>query len=281
MLKLLKYFFCASIVVCTGTLLSGCEELVDPDGIPYVEKLVVRAVLVPDGKIDTFYISKTRSLTEPINEFAQVLQGVTGAIYEGTTAYPLKYIGSGGYIAEGLSVEQGKTYRLDAHWNNLHAEASTRIPIPTPIDSAHYHVRPRTPDDYFYGQDEIGVTFTPLAGQVYILTWGDSLSGRGSSYISSFEYDSRVARPQDADPDGKIRLNQRTNIYFSPEDSIRNLRAVLYSFDEPYYEYYISSQNFTSDESPVSSGSHFIRWNVTGDAIGMFIGQTISEYHFK
>ncbi|HTP14011.1 MAG TPA: hypothetical protein VMM37_10295, partial [Bacteroidota bacterium] len=56
-----------------------------------------------------------------------------------------------------------------------------------------------------------------------------------------------------------------------------SLTAVIFSYDEQFYDYYHSASNM--DGPGALSGQTYgsFHWNVHGDGIGLFIGETVTQ----
>jgi len=264
------------LLLCASALVS-CEETVSPTDIPYVERIIVRGVLDTDAPTDSIRFTRTLPVNTEYDTLAAELHDVVGTIESDGESFPLKHIGHGYYVAEGLVPVSGRIYTLRATWHGKSVSASTRVPYPTAVDSTWF-----TPTVMYYNDGsfsdtvyQVSVRFRPRQGEVYGMSYliGDSAETR--SVYSPFIYHTDVKRWKDTTSDGAISIatENYSGIDFPPPYS-GEIR--IYAFDEPYYDFYNSYYYGYENDGPFSSGEDHIHWNVQGDVIGLFIGRTIT-----
>jgi len=259
--------------------LISCEQVVELGTLPYEEKLVVRAVLTPDDPLLQLYFTRTFSLDELYTPEKAAVRNVTGTISENGLSYPLGYAGnlvrgnvSTGfaiYEVPGLVIQPGKTYTLTAAWNGHQLRASTRVPDAATIDTAYLQKDSSSTGISFFVRTE----WRSQRGTVYSTDY----EILGITFPSSGSYSTGVIKPGAAGE--KVATSVYVGSMYSPrwKDS---LFTIVMGFDEPFYEYYRSRRN----SRPSTGGFSFLGgfpgpvfWNVEGEALGMFIGMTMTK----
>lgn len=253
------------VLLVVSAALTGCEEIVGTDGLPYEERLIVHGVIVADS-LTRVMISRTVPLNSGADTNDAFLSDVTGHISDGTTSYPLRYLGYGSfYTAEGLRPRIGQEYHLTANWNGREARATTRMPAPITIDSAYVHVRPDSSS-----QAEVKVRAPELGSVQHNRSLIYFLDSSGDTVNALLHSGSGIQDRNDADSVGQLTFYGFRGI--SSAKTIEEMR--IYSFDEPYLSYYES--RFRDDIDFFTGQPGNINWNVTGDALGIFVGATIT-----
>jgi Domain of unknown function (DUF4249) len=258
----------SALLLLTATCALGCEEIVENPELPYVEKLVVGAILENGATEVVVYFSRTQPLSQSyVSENAE-LYNVVGRVVANGLSFPLEHIGQGIYSTSGLTVQSGIEYELFAEWNGKRAYARTRVPYPVNVEAAKYAC---PPGQYTFCLESVVL---PREHEVYGQTWevqkSDGRIERGGVFGT-------VLRKLDAGPDGRIILSDSYDHMPLGQGDIVYTR--VHAFDEPYYDYFISNGDLVNggeDDFFLSSGT-FVNWNVTGDAIGMFIGKTVTR----
>jgi hypothetical protein len=201
------------------------------------------------------------------------LQAQTGLSSTGTVLWRDP---RGFYGADDVIAEEGTRYEIIAEWNGKTARVSTTVPHKARIDSAR---------ETSFLSDSRGTplmefryeaVITVRSGEAY---QAGALSGAGADTISATRSGIvagtlKVATA--ADSAGKLRLqsqavfqtSDRTGVLRDPE----NPHVVVYSFDAPFAEYYNSYQRGFITTDPFSVGGVNVRWNVSGDGIGIVVG---------
>lgn len=249
--------------------LGSCESIVDATGVPYVERLVIRAVLSPNVPADSIRITRTLPLTIRYDTALAAVTNAAGFIEQGSERYPLSHSGNGYYQAEGLVPVSGRSYRLVAQWSKGSVTASTTIPYPVTIERVKSVVLDTFNWDghteLIYGIEAVVV---PIGEQVY------QVSVVGSDLTSSYSVFSieNVLRRRDTASNGMIHLMTRTYTEFEPGEAV----ARVYSWDPQYYDFLMSYIRDGDDPLQFVSTAP-VHWNIQGDGIGMFIGRVISE----
>lgn len=265
-------------ILALGLAFSACEELVDADGLPYVERLVVDAMLSPNVSADSIYIRRTLPLSAKYDSSKAMLADVTGYIEFEGQQYPLVHKGSSRYAATGLIPESGKRYKLVAQWRGRNVQAETRVPFAPQVDTVVLREGKNQPDNFVEGMDTLTAIVRPRTGDVYameaVAVYRDGL---GSHESINLDYDEIIRRAVDVESDGNVHMVYRSYHIFDLNPTFNEKKlAIIYAFDTPFYDYYFSITNGDNDGGPFSSGTRPIYWNVQGDGIGIFMGRAIT-----
>ncbi len=280
-------------LLCVAALalifLPGCEQVVDADDIPYVERIVVRGKLTTGEEIDSIMITRTLPLNESFTPEKAALTDATVTITTSMPPYPdstytLRYIGNGFFAAPRLRAIGGVTHTLKVEWRGKKVTARTIAPRQVSIDTVTVEKFSEIGWNGPYTVVVPTVTFTPDDNQVYLLTYDPLYRGSVDEpeYPMGIRSDQRIVRRSDTAADGRIHLRGSTdNGYYGRDDeTITGLSVKLYCFDYPFYEYYQTERrgdfDIGSDLFGPSGGQ--TKWNVEGDGFGMFIaGSTLQK----
>lgn len=281
----LKLFFLSSLLLIFHY---GCDEVINDTNLPYVEKLVIRGIVLDGDIVDSLYVGRTLPYEENIGysssnnttDRESYVKDAAVTISVDAQIYILKYVKGGYYKNDSLFVKTGKTYRLHVEWNGKTADAVTTVPETPMLDSVN--VSYKNIATYQYGsQNEyictgyvrtkandilsLAVKFeeTEIYNDTIKYTYG---YGSGSTVQKRTQTDNSIA---------DILTKKFT--YFNGRTTSIDQRIVftLKNYDEPYYRYYLTSSG-TIGESNFSIEPKPVAWNVSGDAIGMFIGASKS-----
>ncbi len=250
-------------------LIAGCgNDTVVSNDLAYKQKLVIRGI-VQAGDVLHVYISTTLPpWTAYDSVAAEVVDANVFMVHNTNDTIPLYYIGNQQYRGDyNIRAQMGDLYTIFAKWHNLVATATTKIPTYFRYEnpSMGYDLKANGKDTNFYVQ----LTVYPNTDAVYGAAWRLS----GFSYQDSVMGD--LARYKDRDASGKVIVKSRP----CPNQLVwfrrtLNLELQVSSYDEPYYNYYMSqSSNLATDNVFGRSGTNQ-QWNVTGDGIGIFCGRT-------
>lgn len=271
----LNYSISSLFILALALAVGGCEQTVDPVGIPYVERIVVRGVITTGDSIHGIQLSRTLPIDVEYTAEKAALVDADVTIRTGGSAYKASHEGGGLYGVPSLVVQAGETYALEVVWHNKRVTASTLAPQAVPIDS----IRLVSVSHDGYIDTVIEVVFVPHGGQVYGVT--DQRSNRFNNpgeYIETPLWNSEnIARKLDTLADGRIRLRTQYPFYQEVTDPNDTLWGVLYSFDYPFYDYYRTFGKYDNGNGPFSTGGETTAWNVEGDGIGSFIGRARSQ----
>jgi hypothetical protein len=248
-----------SRLLVLALFLVSCDESGLND-FPYIERMVVAAVL--DAGTDS--VLPVSEVYTPENS---VLSGVTGRVMHGAEAFPLVQIVPGIYQAQGLRVDAGETYELEAEWQGKSVRATTRVPFPPSVIAS-------TADLDSTGDGRL--TLTTVVGAASPEVYGQTWSTRGPSGSDSGGVFTSIQRFEDADANGNVSVSEVYHLSVAPTDT---LYAVVYAFDRSFYDWFISrGGNIPGyDDLLFRQVGGSVTWNVEGDGIGMFLGRASSR----
>ncbi len=264
--------FALLLLVLAGLSISSCEEILDAEGLPYEEKLVIHGILFADSTTNTVQITRTLPLNIPFDSNEAYLANAVASISGGGFSYPLVYIGYGGkYRPVGLIPQRGMSYTLSVVWGKKHATATTIIPEAGTIDSA-WTQEFKDPDYGWTYQNLYANVKVPEGYSVRFGYWRYGYDPLGGDWeTSNLNYG--VYSDRSADEFGTV-LMRSTIAVPNGNDHEYTLLARAYFFAPGYYEYF-ESRNADVD---VNLGNPaLVKWNVQGDAIGIFFGCTVVE----
>jgi len=265
MKQLQRYFLILIAAVFVSGMLASCEEIVDAEGLPYEEKLVIHSILYADSAHNYVRISRTLPVNETFDTSRAYIRDASGSINDGTVSFPLEYIGAGGvYRVTGLRPVPGRDYHLNVSWNGLNATASTSIPTGVSLDSISL-----VEDTLYEGMRQFRVMTIATLPAPYSASF--EVFALSDDWVNG-SWTNRLYDHRDAENDGKLYV--RENLYQSRGDGdVERLVALAY-FMAPGYKEYYETGGGRSDEfgNPVP-----VRWNVEGDAIGICFGCTKVE----
>lgn len=276
----MKYLF----LLCVPLLFSSCEQIVPADGLPYADHIVVRGMLIAGEPLDSISVTHTLPLTASYDRTDAAIPSATVTVSVDGQSIPLTYIGNG-YFGDpkGTVVQSGKSYSIDVRWNGMHAAASTTVPEPPVVDSSflgdrqvrYYSYGGYPPDSSVYYPLLIGVRANP--NDSYALV-SDSMNVYFADHHVDEQTDGRsYLEPAIAPPDSArawLDFSFGGGI-LSTVDSVQ-MTATLASFDRAYYEFWRTYDEY-QDNSPFGNTGKNAKWNVSGDGIGIFIGEARSR----
>lgn len=248
--------------------ISGCEQNVVENDLEFNEKLVVRALLEA-GKPIEVYFARTLPLQDQYDTLKANLEDVVAVIIRRGVEHKLEHIKDGRYRAGTLIAENGESYKLFVEWNGKVITAETRVPSSTTFQNGRVTLTIENETDSVYNIEGL---LTPREGAVYGVTW----SVFNAQHQFSFEDDVIPVLLREEDKDLQNRLLLRTREI--PGEIIKQWRNSLFirvhAFDEQFYNFFITQDANRATSNIFSQSGINLRWNVTGDAIGMFIGKT-------
>lgn len=247
-------------------LLSSCEEDVVGVSLPYKEQLVIRAVLESGSPIGNIRVEKTLPPLENYSPDKAIIQNATLIIEDGSSIDTLTY--ANGYYHSKLIARPGVKYRLKAIWKNHKAYAETVVPEPVDFDFVSVEFKR---NDYVYGEyNAIAYTLIDPRPE-YVYQGAISMEGIIYSPDEIFTY-------SNVDRNGKLRVN----LYYTGGNDTNDIKKtlkffvfVIAAYDKQFYDYFITKYNGNSSGDIFGNLGTNVRWNVTGDGIGMFIGRSI------
>ncbi len=273
----MKNFLVVLFIAGMAAFTAGCHNDLDLGDLPFEEVLVIRGVLQDGDTLKTLYVARTTQFQEEyyqkngrtvVNDFAGWISDAVVTVECDGKVYPMTYRGQGNFGNDALIIAAGKTYRLHASWNRHQAEAETTVPRPVSIDSVTVVGRTIIRDygswrHYNYTLEASVKNRMNSAFDMAVI------QGVPSPYVAYVEGSDVVKIDRTVSPE-QVKLQIKCNL------SIRNMPGslnkhtmIVQCFDEPYFYYRLSSKQQLSSQ---------IAWNVTGDAIGIFIGSSKPVY---
>lgn len=278
----------ASVVFITSAIMVGCKAPVYDADVQFTERLVIEGILTPGNQIKGIYIGKTlpvKTVFDPTE--AEVHDAVATVVVDGI-GYSLQHVGNGLYQNLNLVATAGKTYSLNVEWNGLRVTAQTLVPFPPDTLSLVFSQVNLTYQFSNAANFVLDGSFKGFSGETYGAVWSHDVIG--SDYIAALDtafpyveyvdhsYTSPVlVRDRDIQSDGNIHVPVSGNInedYFPHHPWSDTLVVTISAFDEQFFDYYNSKGSTTTFEDLVlgmSPGA--VKWNVSGEGIGMFIGK--------
>lgn len=291
-----SYFYICWLGLALFIFLSSCgeslEQALAPDfPLDYKEQIFMEGALIAGEPIRNIRLSRTLAALQASSrevaaittatvrlrtdgrEYRMRLQPQIGVSSTGTVLWrdPRGFYGTDDVIAE-----EGVQYEIIVEWNGKTARVSTTVPYKAHIDS----VRETSLISDSYGtpikEFRYEAVIAVRSGAVY---QAGVLTGEGADTISATRNGiiaGVLKAATAADSTGRLRLQsqavfQTRNRMGVLQDPIRPY-VVVYSFDAPFAEYYNSYQRGFITTDPFSVGGVNVRWNVTGDGIGIVAG---------
>ncbi|MDB5033747.1 MAG: hypothetical protein JWQ98_988 [Chlorobi bacterium] len=277
-MRISRYISCLIPIVALAVCLAACETVSDPGDVPYRERLVVRGELQVGEKLWDVQISRTLPLTETYTKEKAAVTDATVTVEENGTPYALHYDQTGHYSAPELIIKSGAVYKLSIDWHGKHVTATTTAPYPVPIASVELKELAYKYDST-YKYFAPNVVFHPVGNQVYGLSFDYTSLNSFSQSFSLDDY-SRIMRRSDTSADGTIAL-----LYGSSGMGVVSAGDIvtvhLLSFDTPFYDYYTTDNPYGSGDDIFFSAGDNTRWNVQGDAVGIFIARQVTDTTFN
>lgn len=256
---LLTFFLTAQL------LFTNCEQPLGEEDFPYEIKIVVRGVIQKDKVVENIFLGRTLPVAVPFDEdFARLKDAVGAIICDGIT-YPLRHIEDGLYTTDSLIARSGKTYYLLVQWQNKSVAAETKIP---PIGEVVSFGQLQKTEN---GQTTtvIESVIAPISNEVYASTWV-FLSNSGVQRDEGDEFGNVITADQK--PFGSLKV-QTSVIPGSVLTSDGLIGTRIYVYDNAYYDYYISQGSSQIPDAIFGQPGGNVRWNISGDGIGMFIAR--------
>lgn len=293
---LLQRLFSAMLFFVMAINLSSCSQSLEQTLIlnaplDYKEQIVMEGALIAGEPIRNIRLSRTLEPTKSVNrelaaistatvklrvngqEYKMSLQAQVGLSSTGTIMWrdPRTY-----YQAEEIIAEEGVRYEIIAEWNGKTARVSTVVPRKPHIISVREIIGMTdirgTPEKEFRYE----ARFAARTSEVYQVGVLTGHTANTASATSNGIFAGAVKASTSADSTGVITLlsqpifQSRTNTGSLQDPT--NPHVVVYTFDQPFAEYYNSFQRGFAPTDPFSVGGVNVRWNVTGDGIGIVIG---------
>ncbi|PIQ09470.1 MAG: hypothetical protein COW71_06400 [Ignavibacteriales bacterium CG18_big_fil_WC_8_21_14_2_50_31_20] len=260
-MKILKYI----LLFLPFFVLLNCEQIdVIESDIPFQEFNVVSGRLIGDSS--SVKISFTKSFPIELNLTREdvALKEVTAYIWSETQGiFTLKHEKDGIYSpVNNLYVIQGIKYELFAEFEGKRIYSVTTIPKEPIIAEA------KLEGEY------LKCVVVPNPRSVYAAKYSiKSLDSNYESYVDSIFYEV-TSKLADTLNTIEVRTSNIPIVYFENPEKYK-VEIILYSFDEPYKDYFSTRENNKPIENIFSEGGGSVFWNVSGkNTIGLFMGYT-------
>lgn len=274
--------------------LSACEQLINTDVRPdYEANIVLYGAIVAGEQIDNIRVSRTLPALDSLSAERGALTTASLRLRVDGHEYPMqlqvqRIVNTNGTIAfqdvrsffgipQRFIAEEGKTYEIIAEWEGKIARVSTRVPRAATIDSAREIITQSTVQGVSRQEYRYEAVFAPEANTVYQV---GALTGKFADTLSATRYGiSAVGAPQgqaNVGTDGKLRMTSqqavgvpdRMGVFAAPENPF----VVVYSYDAPFADFYNTFTRAFPSSDPFTVGGVNVRWNVTGNGIGIVVG---------
>jgi hypothetical protein len=270
-----RFLFLILVFPLLVIIISSCSQ--DINGtipLPYTEEIVIRGVLMSGQQVKGIMLSKTMPTLDTFTIAQAEIANAEAYIMNNNIKYPLHFVGNALFDTDSLVAQSGQTYSLTVKWNGLTAQATTTVPFPLDFDS----IAKTTPRQRRRANDWIiGLSArTDITSDVVVVGGYYWLDSTGiNPYIKT--YTSKAYRMQDTNSFGGTRLvvYQRT----VPDTNIVTYDTAQYqtsifveTYDPQFYNYFSSRLSGDSPNSSFGLSGSNIKWNVTGDGVGMLIG---------
>ena len=269
------------------------------DGLP-ARNIQITRTLPP---LDTFNVERSRITTA---EGAIVVDGVSYPLRLQARAIPMTALDSLNfneanqpslYEAAGLTVQAGKTYVLRVRWQGKEATATTRVPLTPELADIAVEWRPE-PFRYVQPRPQ---TF-PATGVVPSLlatARANVLAREGEAYrIATFAAEDTVSRRSTSNiialgtstlfacnPVAALTLRSQTRFFLAGDSLFKPIlftlstantvsSAQIVAHDDALLRYVETQSRNSPTGSPFGGSGQNPLWNVEGDGIGLFIGES-------
>ncbi len=260
--------------ICAILVVEGCDTIVQPGEMPYEKKLVISALLQAGKPVDQILIGKTMPPNQGYIPSQAAVTNANGSIVVDGNVHALIYsgyyqpsgtiTGFGVYKTQSLVPEPGKTYSLTVEAEGLQATSSTLVPPIADIDTL------------------IVVTVFKYGAAQYYL--GVQLKQQsGATYAIGYSFSPSVTQAIDQLPGLLMKstvgslLREDMSVGGWRPDLPDSLTAVIFSYDEQYYDYYSAHQYGSGPGGIFGQPFGQENWNIHGGGIGLFIGATVTR----
>lgn len=259
--------------------LAGCENTAgNADLDTYIESLMLQGYIDAEKPVR---VQVTRTIP-PLEKWSierAALDDAEVVVEVDGERHTLQHEGKGIYTDPGLVAVSEKEYRVIVRWQEKEATVTTLVPSPVTIGKV---VRTEVPSlDYCFENGTTVLyqaTIQPRPANVYrprtdLLTNRRAFStfGYSSARLGSF-----IGQTRDTNQEGLLELNiGEYCLEGSPDAGNDTLVTALYIYDEPFYDFYLTSNNGAVRDDVLESASTEVAWNVEGEGIGYVIGRVV------
>lgn len=248
--------------------IAGCENNLEEAEFPFEFRLVVRGILEEGQPLKNIYIGRTMPIQDSISPVFSRLTDASVAVLIDDRLVRLIHTSNGLYENQSITVKRNTTYTLIASWEDKTATAVTYVPLPGTINSPE--VKPFQKNGVTYYRIESVIT--PMGDEAYAAVWqllnasGQNVVGEGKSTGPA------IKRRSPSELSFKVATEEFTGLASNNKIGMR-----LYIYDGAFYDYYMTQNPNQVTDLTFGQPQAGVKWNVSGDGIGMFIGRTVLE----
>ncbi len=265
------------LLIILSLALFSCEEIIENPSLPYQEQLVIRGVLEAGKPISNIRITRTLPPLERYDNAKAIITDAVAYIEYNGMKYSLEYDSQSGfyYNNEIIPLIGGK-YSISVESGNMKAEAATTIPDTVVIESFQLNIV-KSEDPYYddYWDYKVTANFKPQSESAYT---GFAYQNEGEPYSSWVDYAYQIS---DTLKNGRISYPLLGISYYYFSDSTEVIKMInagnyychIVSWDKPFYEFFTTRYEGSSDDEIFGTSGINIRGNIKG-GIGIFIGRS-------
>lgn len=246
-------------------LTSGCEQTSTTEEIPYKTVLVIRG-LIEEGKvIKDIYVGKTFPVGLKYSaDFANVTNATVLLQINDEAIITLRHTLNGLYTTNNLVARRGNKYTLIIQWGDKTGYGQTEIPQKGAFSSTSVVMKEENGQQIFNLEGRVS-TFN---NEAYGATW--AVLGSGNSIMDESKEFGNIVKGKTA---GENIIVPTATIPRNFVSGSSTLGVRFYIYDSPFYDYYLTQNSNQISDAIFGQPTAAVKWNVTGDAIGMFVAR--------
>jgi hypothetical protein len=248
-------------IILTSILIVSCQETVSTNGLPYTELIVISGELIAGESISNIYITRTLPPLDNYYLDSALITDAKAYLELNNTKYELKFNSfSKTYYCDSIIPKVGDKFKINVYWNGHNANGITTIP--DKVDSV-YNIKTEIKEIV----DNYGYQFSQLIISAFIKSSKNVVIYSGTNDFETYNSKFFVH---------KLNQNFNSNLllftsdYYTSEYIADTL--IIGTFDLDFYDYYTTKNNGNQNDDAFSINADFIKWNIKGDGIGLFIG---------
>lgn len=267
----------AILLILLSLAVYSCEEVIENPSLPYKEQLVICGVLEAGKPVSQIRITRTLPPLDRYQKDKALITDATAYIEYNGARYNLEYDSmSDFYYNNELTPVIGGVYRIFVSAGSLSADATTTVPDTVLIES--FQLKRIIDYDQYSGENwyyQVHTLFKPAPGAVFTgLTY--QYSGEPNSSYVDFAF-----RASDTLKSGRVSypvIDMGFTWYTDSTEYINLINSMNYdchiiSWDEPFYDYFITRYEGSSDDEIFGTSGINIRGNING-GLGIFTGKS-------
>jgi hypothetical protein len=240
--------------------------------LPYKETLVIRGILKADETKTIVLIYKTLPPLANEADTSYYVKNATAYIECEGIKYPLEYWNNTQYVCHDLVPKAGKKYKLFVQWKNHVATAETTVPnMNDDLSDSRFEV------DYSDYKAKIKVNCkadvkdkcAAIIGLKFLYGYD------GGEFYDDILFSGLITFNKAY----KGEVEETFSRYLYENNKLKYEYLILRKFDPSFVEYYRTMDASRMDDDIFSTSGSEIKWNIKGDGIGLFIGE--SEQYFE